>query len=86
MGAKTCPCYNQNRVIMSSVIKGLKCSWLCPFEVVLVESVLGAIISCFEAPLKQSFQLDSGAHNDVVLYYIDLHEDMFIINLGKITE
>ena len=25
MGAKTWPCYNQNRVIMSSVIKGVKC-------------------------------------------------------------
>ena len=26
MGAKTWPCYNQNRVIMNSVIKGLKCN------------------------------------------------------------
>ena len=26
MGAKTWPCYNQNRVITSSVIKGLKCT------------------------------------------------------------
>ena len=25
LGAKTWPCYNQNRVITSSVIKGLKC-------------------------------------------------------------
>ena len=28
MGAKTWPCYNQNRVITSSVIKGLKCTCL----------------------------------------------------------
>ena len=27
MGAKTWQCYNQNRVITSSVIKGLKCTF-----------------------------------------------------------
>ena len=26
MGAKTWPCYNHNRVITSSIIKGLKCT------------------------------------------------------------
>ena len=30
MGAKTWPCYNQNRVITSSVTKGLKCT--CVFD------------------------------------------------------
>ena len=29
LGAKTWPCYNENRIITNSVIKGLKCTWIC---------------------------------------------------------
>ena len=40
MGAKTWPCYNQNRVITSCVIKGLKCNTMKLSSVLLKDVLL----------------------------------------------